>query len=178
MGRASWGSVVLGGNQALSRAAERASRVRGYAVIVATAASVIALDHLTKWLVARRLPVGGRLLPSSPVSITLVQNRGAAFGLLPQFQWLYLAAAILVAFYILVAGHRFGTSAFRQVLLGMILGGAVSNGFDRLTQGYVVDFIDLHRWPVFNVADMSIVVGIALAILTFSVRPSRAPAGD
>jgi signal peptidase II len=59
-------------------------------------------------------------------------------------------------------------------VLGMILGGAVSNGFDRLTQGYVVDFIDLHRWPVFNVADMSIVVGILLAIFTFSARSPRA----
>ena len=160
---------MLGGSGALS-APLRSERLRAYAVIVGTAAAVIALDHLTKWLVVQHLPVAGQILGGSPVSITHVQNRGAAFGIGPQFQWVYLAAAVLVAFYILIAGHRYGTSAFRQVVLGMILGGAISNGVDRLTQGYVVDFIDLHRWPVFNVADMSIVIGILLAVLTF--RPS------
>ena len=139
-------------------------------MILGTAAAVLLVDHVTKWLVVQHLPVEGQLFPASPVSITHVRNRGAAFGLFPQFQWLYLAAAVLVGIYILVAGHRFGTTLMRQMLLGLILGGAVSNGIDRLVQGYVVDFIDLHRWPVFNVADMSIVVGILLAVLV-SFRP-------
>jgi signal peptidase II len=147
--------------------------MRAYAVIIGTAVAVFALDHLTKWLIVQHLPVEGQLFPASPVSITHVRNRGAAFGIGPQFQWLYLAAAVLVAFYILVAGHRYGTNPFRQVVLGMILGGAISNGVDRLFQGYVVDFIDLHRWPVFNVADMSIVIGILLAMLTFRTRTPR-----
>jgi signal peptidase II len=164
---------VLVGSRALSAVA-RSQRFRAYLIIVGTGAGVMVIDHLTKWLVVQHLPVEGQLFPTSPISITHVQNRGAAFGILPQFQWLYLGAAVVVASYILIAGHRFGTSPFRQFLLGMILGGAVSNGFDRLTQGYVVDFIDLHRWPVFNVADMSIVVGILLAILTFSARSPRA----
>ena len=137
---------------------------------------MLIVDHVTKWLVVQHLPVDGQLFASSPVSITHVRNRGAAFGLFPQFQWLYLAAAVVVGIYILVAGHRFGVTFTRQMLLGLILGGAVSNGIDRLAQGYVVDFIDLHRWPVFNVADMSIVIGILLAIVV-SFRPHHpAPA--
>ncbi len=165
---------MLGGSGALSAWA-RADRRRAYAVIVGTAVAVFALDHLTKWLVVQNLPVEGQLFPTSPLSITHVHNRGAAFGLFPQFQWLYLGAAVLVGFYILVAGHRFGTTFARQALLGLILGGAISNGIDRFFQGYVVDFIDLHRWPVFNVADMSIVIGILLAILmTLRPRSQRA----
>jgi signal peptidase II len=164
---------VLAGGGALS-VLTSSDRLRAYLVIVGTAAGIVGIDHLTKWLVVQHLPVQGQLLPDSPISITHVQNRGAAFGILPQFQWLYLGAALIVALYILLAGHRYGTSPFRQVVLGMILGGAVSNGFDRFTQGYVVDFIDLHRWPVFNVADMSIVIGILLAIFTFSARSPRA----
>jgi signal peptidase II len=74
--------------------------------------------------------------------------------------------AAAVALYILVAGRRFGPGVFPQVLLGMVLGGAIANALDRFVQGYVVDFIDLQRWPVFNVADMAIVLGILLGVLT------------
>lgn len=163
---------MLGGSGALS-VASPPERGRVYLLIVGTAVVVFAVDHLTKWLVVQHLAVDGQLLSGSPISITHVRNRGAAFGLFPQFQWLYLAAAVVVGVYILLAGHRFGTTPVRQVLLGLILGGAMSNGIDRLFQGYVVDFIDLHRWPVFNVADMSIVIGILLALL-LTLLPHRA----
>jgi len=164
---------VLAGSDALTQP-PRAVRARSYAVIVVTAALVVALDHLTKWLVASRLPIGGQVWAGAPVSITHVVNRGAAFGVLPQFQWLYLAVAAIVVVYILLAGHRFGTTWYRQMMLGFILGGAISNGVDRLFQGYVVDFINFHWWPVFNVADSAIVIGILVSILTFGVRPRTA----
>jgi len=128
--------------------------------------------------VVSHLPLHGVVGANAIVSIDHVENSGAAFGLFPQFQWLYLIVAAFVVVYILLVGWRYGTTTFRQVLLGMILGGAVSNGIDRALQGRVVDFIDLHWWPVFNVADMCIVVGICVSILTFGwQRPgSRSPA--
>jgi len=165
---------VLGGSCALSTPAGSA-RLRGYVVLLGTAVTVFTADHLTKWLVAQHLAIGGQLFGSSPVNITRVENRGAAFGLFPQFQWLYLSVAIVVGLYIVLAGHRFGTTAFRQVLLGMVLGGAVANGVDRLINGYVVDFIRLYSWPVFNVADSSIVLGITIAVLTFGMRRPHQP---
>jgi len=58
------------------------------------------------------------------------------------------------------------------LLLGMVLGGALANAVDRVVQGYVVDFIDLQRWPVFNVADMAIVLGILVGVLTLRVVPA------
>jgi signal peptidase II len=144
-------------------------------VILTTALLVIALDHLTKWLVTHYLPLNGEVWPGGFVSIHHVVNRGAAFGVLPQFQWLYLVVAFVVAVYILVAGHRFGTTWYRQMALGLVLGGAISNGVDRLVQGYVVDFIDFHFWPVFNVADSAVVIGLVLAVLTFRPQPPRRP---
>jgi signal peptidase II len=162
---------VLAGSGALSTSAQPGRR-HIYAVIVITAIAVLALDHLTKWLVDTNLPLGGELWSRAPVSITHVVNRGAAFGVLPQFQWLYLVVAVVVVVYILLAGHRFGNTWYRQVLLGFVLGGAVSNGIDRLLQGYVVDFINIHFWPVFNVADSAIVVGIIVSILTSGLQPS------
>jgi signal peptidase II len=157
------------GSSSLSGAV-RSQRGRTYAVILVTAAAVVAFDHLTKWLVTRSLPLDGEIWSGAFVSIHHVENRGAAFGVFPQFQWLYLVVALIVALYILVAGHRFGTTWYRQVVLGMVLGGAISNGVDRLVQGYVVDFIDFHFWPVFNVADSAIVIGIVVAVLTFRAR--------
>ncbi|MBV8196249.1 MAG: signal peptidase II [Candidatus Dormibacteraeota bacterium] len=157
------------GDRTLTPAAN-ASRARYYVVIGITAAIVIGLDHLTKWLVVSHLPLHGEFGEGAIVSIDHVENKGAAFGLFPQFQWLYLIVAAVVIVYILLVGFRYGTGTFRQVLLGMILGGAISNGIDRLLQGQVVDFIDLHWWPVFNVADMCIVIGIILAVLTLGPR--------
>ena len=91
--------------------------------------------------------------------------------MLPQLHWLYLAVALIVSLYIVFSGYRYGTTWYRQVLIGMILGGALSNGVDRLVQGSVVDFIDFHFWPVFNVADSCIVVAIIL-LLVLSFVPS------
>ena len=161
---------MLAGSDALTTS-QRSARRRVYVVILITAVAVFVADHVTKWLVTERIPLGSQIWTNAPVSIAHVVNRGAAFGVLPEFQWLYLIVAVIVVAYILLAGHRFGTTWYRQVMLGFILGGAVSNGVDRFFQGYVVDFINLHWWPVFNVAESAIVIGIVVAILTFGMHP-------
>jgi signal peptidase II len=139
--------------------------------MIGTAVVVAALDHLTKWLVASHLGLGQRIWPNAILSIDHVENSGAAFSVLPQLHWLYLAVALVVSAYIVFFGYRYGTTWYRQVLIGMILGGAISNGVDRLVQGYVVDFIDVHWWPVFNVADSCIVVAIIVLLVLSFVRP-------
>jgi signal peptidase II len=161
---------VLAGSTAVA-ARLRSSRRRIYAVMLGTAATVALVDHVTKWLVASHIAVGEQIWPHAYVSIDHVENSGAAFSVLPQLHWLYLAVALIVSLYIVFSGYRYGTTWYRQVLLGMILGGALSNGVDRLVQGSVVDFIDVHWWPVFNVADSCIVISIVL-LLVFSFVPS------
>ncbi len=145
-------------------------------VLLGTAALVFVLDHVTKWLVTQNIALGGQVPATGPITIHHIENRGAAFGLFPQMQFIFLAVAVAVAGYILIAGRRFGPGVFPQVLLGMVLGGALANAVDRVLQGYVVDFIDLQRWPVFNVADMAIVIGIVVGVLTLrtvQVTPAR-----
>jgi signal peptidase II len=164
---------VLARSQAVA-VANGLSRGRIYTVMLGTAAVVAAVDHLTKWLVATHLVVGQQVWPNAIVSIDHVENSGAAFSVLPQLHWLYLAVALIVSLYIVFFGYRYGTSWYRQVLIGMILGGALSNGVDRLVQGYVVDFIDFHWWPVFNVADSCIVIAIVV-LLVLSFIPSQRP---
>ena len=143
-------------------------------VLLGTAAVVFVADHVTKWLVTQNIALGDQVPSSGPITIHHIENRGAAFGLFPQMQFIFLAVAVAVAAYILVAGRRFGPGVFPQVLLGMVLGGALANAVDRVIQGYVVDFIDLQRWPVFNVADMAIVIGILIGVLTLRTVPATA----
>jgi signal peptidase II len=167
---------MLAGSQAVA-GIDRLSRRQIYAVIIGTAAFVAAFDHLTKWLVASHLALGQQVWPNAIVSIDRVQNTGAAFSVLPQLHWFYLAVALVVSLYILFFGYKYGTTWYRQVLIGMILGGALSNGVDRLVQGYVVDFIDFHFWPVFNVADSCIVIAIVvLLVLSFLPAQRSTPA--
>ncbi|HVC41666.1 MAG TPA: signal peptidase II [Candidatus Saccharimonadales bacterium] len=165
---------MLAGSSAVA-ARQRASRRRIYAVMIGTAVAVALIDHVTKWLVASHLYVGQQIWPGSFVSIDHVENSGAAFSVLPQLHWLYLAVAVIVSLYIIFAGYKYGTTWYRQVLIGMILGGALSNGVDRLLQGSVVDFIDFHFWPVFNVADSCIVIAIVMLLVLSFVPSSHAP---
>ena len=147
-----------------------AMRSRALIALVGTAAAVVALDAFTKWLVVQRVQLNTQVPDGWPVTIHHIENQGAAFGLFAQLNYVFLGVAAAVSIYILVAGRRFGEGIYPQCVLGLVLGGAIGNGVDRLRQGYVVDFIDLHRWPIFNVADMAIVIGIALAVLTFRTR--------
>lgn len=150
-----------------------ASRGRGLALLLGTAAVVFIADHLTKLLVTHNIALDTQVPASGPITIHHVHNSGAAFSLFPQAQWLFLVVAAVVSLYIVFAGHRFGSGRGTQMILGLVLGGAVANAVDRAVQGYVVDFVDVHRWPVFNVADSCIVIGILLAVLTFGRTPPR-----
>jgi signal peptidase II len=165
--------AVLGGGRPLNAAA-RSTR-RRLVVILVTAAAIFGLDHLTKWLVVSNVPLLDEVPAGSPVTIHHIENSGAAFGLFPQFKGLYLVVAGLVGVYILVVGPRLEGSILRQVILGGILGGALSNGVDRLLLGHVTDFIDFHFWlfQVFNVADMAIVGGMLITVATLTFGGKR-----
>jgi signal peptidase II len=146
----------------------RSSARHRYLVMLPTAAVVVGLDHLTKWLVSSNLTLG-QSVPATPafVNIHYIRNSGAAFGILPQFSALYLVVAAIVAAYVLIYGPRMGGGIPRLLALGCLLGGAISNGVDRLQSGYVVDFIDFHFWlfQIFNLADVAIVGGILVLVI-------------
>lgn len=151
--------------------------LRAFLVLVATATAVFLADHLVKRLVDSSIPLGSEVGAGSPISLHHINNHGAAFGLFPGLQTVFLVVAVAVGGYIVVAGQRFGRGALTQIVLGFILGGAAANAVDRYRQGYVVDYVDVHIWPIFNLADACIVVGILVAVLTFSGRRGRVDDG-
>ena len=141
------------------------------------AAAVLALDQLTKHVVRATLERGEAFPESWPVRFVHVTNTGAAFGILQeQNAFLVITTAIGVAAILLYYWYPPFEHAIMTAAVGMILGGAVGNLSDRLRLGEVTDFIDFPRYPSFNVADSSIVVGVTvLVILLVLGRPRAAP---
>jgi len=147
---------------------------------------VIVLDQLTKRMAEDRLR-GQRSVPmvDDILRLTYVENRGAAFGLLQDQTAFFVLVGIIVIGVIAMSYRYLPRSGFLlHLALGLMLGGAIGNLIDRVRQGYVVDFVDFgyraNWWPVFNVADSAIVVGVALMALN-ALSPSseqHAPASS
>jgi signal peptidase II len=146
-----------------------------YLRLLSAAAAVVVLDQVTKSLAVDRL-AGGRTIEvvDGAVSLRLTLNSGGAFGVGQGFPLFFLAATMVVVVLILVWVRNLDDLAL-AIPLGMVLGGGMGNAVDRLfrdTDGRVVDFVDLHVWPVFNLADASITVGV-LVILWLTMRAGR-----
>lgn len=146
---------------------------------------VLGLDQVTKELALAALEDGPIDLIEGVLRLNLTLNSGGAFGIGQDLPGLFLIATVGIVGTILVVAHRV-TDARWLVPLGCVLGGGLGNAFDRLFRdlgGGVVDFIDLHVWPIFNVADMAIVTG-ALIMFVFGWRDGGAsrdedqPQGD
>jgi len=128
---------------------------------------VLSLDCLTKFIAQRNLALNDSIpVVKNIFHLTLVHNRGAAFGILknqlPLFIVTSLFAVILIAFSL---KEKKGSLLYCTAL-SLILAGALGNLIDRLTLGYVVDFLDFRIWPVFNVADSAITIGAVLLALS------------
>lgn len=141
---------------------------RRLVLFLACAAGVLALDQATKALASRTLLLGDPVpILGDFVRLTLVHNRGAAFGLFPGSRVPFIIVSTLAIAVVLYLFARDAyRSAFSRVLLGSILGGALGNLVDRARLGYVIDFIEVGvgnlRWPVFNVADSAVTLGVLI----------------
>lgn len=145
-------------------------------VFTALAVLVFVVDRVTKVAVAANVPLGDerRVLPF--VWITNTHNSGAAFGFAQEGTLLlvFLVGSIAVAIGLAYYVARTPVSLAGGALLGLIMGGTVGNGYDRLFNGTVTDFIALHFWPVFNVADSAITLGVVLLLAGYLLGPRRA----
>ena len=131
------------------------------------------LDQIVKYLIISKCT----LYKKNPVidgffNITYVQNRGAAWGILNNN--IILLVVITVLALGLICSFIFKESNIKKldiVLYGMLLGGIIGNFIDRIFRGYVIDFLDFiifgYDFPVFNIADMLIVISVGIMILTY-----------
>jgi signal peptidase II len=154
-----------------------AARRRGGLTLWITAGVVLVADRSTKLWAERTLPDHPRDLIDGVLGFRYTTNSGGAFSLGDRAPLVFAIAAIVVCAAIAITSFRARPRA-HAIALGLVLGGAAGNLIDRITRGSglsgrVVDFIDVHVWPVFNVADASIVVG-ALLLVFLAIREGAA----
>lgn len=135
---------------------------------------MIAADQSTKLLLVLRIPLGSSV-PIIPgfLAFTHVHNRGIAFSLLGGIPLLVPALIALTLLFLLFYNRsRWSRRPLTQSALALVSGGAIGNLIDRVRVGAVVDFIDVHVWPVFNLADLAVTAGAGLLIFTL-IRGDR-----
>jgi signal peptidase II len=149
-------------------------------LLYGVAGTAYALDRWTKVLaedhLRERPPI--EVIPNV-LQLRFVTNPGGAFGLFGGRTWLFAAVSVVVVAVVIAASLDL-PSRLSSVGLGLVLGGAIGNLTDRLIRapgfsGEVVDFLDFHVWPVFNVADTVIVTGAGILLLAGSRRRRPEP---
>ncbi|MCL2532950.1 MAG: signal peptidase II [Nocardiaceae bacterium] len=155
---------------------------RRMVLLVGVAVAVFGLDLLTKVLAVAFIdPKDPVRIIGDTVTLTLIRNPGAAFSMATGMTWLLSLVAVGVVIGVIRIGRTL-SSPWWALGLGLVLGGALGNLVDRIfrspgpLQGHVVDFVSVGWWPVFNVADSSIVCGAILlvALTLFGIEPSGA----
>jgi signal peptidase II len=149
-------------------------------VLLIIAALTLVVDQYTKNLAMTYLAptVVWAPIPSLAhiFTFTYTTNTGVAFGLFKDLSPIFVGVAVVVIAAIVIYQREVPHDAWLvRVALGLQLGGAAGNLVDRLHVGHVIDFIHFHFWPVFNVADMSIVGGVILLAFTM-LREGKEPA--
>nr|WP_026263894.1 signal peptidase II [Paenibacillus terrigena] len=133
---------------------------------------VLILDQVTKWIIATKLTIGDEIsVIGNFFLITSHRNRGAAFGILQEQRWFFLIiTTVVVCAIVWYMRHVRKTGSVALLTgLGMILGGAIGNFWDRALHGEVVDFLlfnfGSYSFPIFNIADSGIVIGVILVLI-------------
>ena len=142
---------------------------------------LVVIDQFTKYLTSRYLkPVENIDLIPKVLSLTYVENRGAAFGIMQNARWFFIIATAIVlivfALYILKAKPK---SRLFKISAALIFAGAAGNLIDRVAFGFVVDMMRVHffDFPVFNFADCCVVIGTALLAVYILFYDSNSPKG-
>jgi len=128
---------------------------------------VLILDQLSKYIIEINLYKKSIDIIENVFSITYVENYGAAWGILSNNNWIILILTPLLIGLIVWYLYKISKNKLEYIAGGLVIGGAIGNYLDRIVRGYVVDFFDFKIWPVFNIADIGIVVGCILMILLF-----------
>ncbi len=154
--------------------AARPTGLRRLGAAAGVMVAVVLVDQLTKWWAVDRLSHGSIHL-IGPLDLQLSLNTGSAFSLFQGQEALLIVVAVVLVTGLFLLVWRAPTTA-RAATLGLIIGGALGNLSDRLFRGdhgAVVDFVALHFWPTFNVADASIVVGCGVLLVSLIREPRR-----
>ena len=152
-------------------------KYRALWLFVGIAALIIAADQITKTLAVKYLePIGDVPLWKGVFHLTYVENEGAAFGMLADIPWLFMIISMIaiaaLTVYLIVTRRR--RDLLIPIALALICGGGIGNMIDRISFGYVVDFlnVELINFPVFNIADSFVCIGAPLLFIAVLLLPN------
>ena len=128
--------------------------------------AVVILDQFSKYIVVENMELGESIpIIEEVFHLTYILNPGAAFGMFAHNRLFFIAIAVIVIGIIIWARREILASPWEvKAGCGLFLGGAIGNLIDRARQGLVIDFFDFRIWPVFNIADIAICIGVGLII--------------
>lgn len=128
--------------------------------------AVVILDQFSKYIVVENMALGESIpIIEEVFHLTYILNPGAAFGMFAHNRLFFIAIAVVVIGIIIWARREILASPWEvKAGCGLFLGGAIGNLIDRARQGLVIDFFDFRIWPVFNIADIAICIGVGLII--------------
>ena len=139
--------------------------MRRRATLVAAAASALLADQLTKAAVTAALAPGERAEVVGPLAFHHTRNTGVAFSLFAGSGTILAVVASIALAALVVVLPRLQLGPPGSLGIGLVLGGAAGNLVDRIRLGHVTDFVEVSRWPEFNVADACITVGVGLVLV-------------
>lgn len=143
---------------------------------------LITFDLLSKYIVVQHFSLGESVNILPVFNLTYARNYGAAFSFLADHsgwqKYFFLSLAVLISIALAVMLYRNNASLkLQNTAYGLIIGGAMGNAIDRAYNGYVIDFFDfywdIYHYPIFNIADIGIVVGAGLLILDSILTPKN-----
>jgi signal peptidase II len=136
-------------------------------VIFSTALFIVFLDQLTKFLIKQNFQLNQSIpIIKSILHLTYITNTGSAFGLFKSFNVFFILFSIIVIILIFYYLNKVKENEKAlQFAVGFLLGGTIGNLIDRVSYGFVIDFIDFRIWPVFNIADSAVSISVILLIV-------------
>ncbi|SKA02633.1 signal peptidase II [Selenihalanaerobacter shriftii] len=125
---------------------------------------ILILDQVTKLIIVQNFHVSESLPFIEDIfHLTYVKNFGAAFGILTNQRLFFIIVTLLVIIILLALYKQISKQGVLiKIATGLGIGGAIGNLIDRIRVGYVIDFLDFRVWPVFNIADSAIVIGVGI----------------
>jgi len=157
--------------------------LRHNGILFLIAAMVIVLDQITKALVRQNLALGEAWAPIPAIGdffrFLYWQNRGAAFGTLQNAGPILTVVRIAIAIFIVFFYQKAETKdRLMRVSLSLMLGGAIGNLIDQFMLGFVTDFIAVGKFPIFNVADSCVTIGVGLMLLDMLIKEKNGSKTD
>jgi len=152
--------------------------LKTYWLLIVVVGLIIALDQITKSAIRANIPLGGSWMPVKWLApffrFVNWENTGAAFGLFKSGGLVFGVLAVIVSIVIVIYYPQIPENErFMRIAIGMQMGGALGNLTDRIFYGPVTDFIAVGNFPVFNIADSSITVGVGILMLALWISEKR-----